>query len=386
MIRLTIFALLTALSLSIHRIDLTRKPLTLKKLMKWKTLKPFYMGVNANGAKIPLKSYYSTEYYGPITIGTPPQNFLIDFDTGSSTLWVPSSFCTSANCAPHHKYNHGKSATYIEGGAKIEIYYGIGQDSGFVSIDTVTVADLSATKLPFGEITEMSSDQKTDPADGIMGLAWPALSVDGLPMYINEIFKQGGITDHSFSFFLTSKPNQAGSQLILGGVDPEYYTGTINYHSVLYETYWTLNINDIRFGGVDVSQGLYTTAIADTGTSLLVASDVLADPFFKIIGSKNNFPCNKISTLPNAEFILDGINYQVPPQNYIIEITQFGKTSCFVGIVGADLSGLANRAIILGDVFLKTFYTHFDIAGSRVGFAQARQPGSDAPIGEKVVA
>ena len=109
--------------------------------------------------KVPLTDLNDDEEWGGhITIGTPPVSFFVDFDTGSSDLWVPSANCTSSPCSGKHKYNATTSTTSVHKSGKFSISYGDGSSvSGPVYTDTVTVAGITVKNQYFSPVTTLSS-------------------------------------------------------------------------------------------------------------------------------------------------------------------------------------------------------------------------------------
>jgi len=205
-------------------------------------------------AEIPITNVQDAQYFGPIQIGTPGQDFTVIFDTGSSNLWVPSSSCFSIPCIPHNKFNVNKSSTYKPDadGRQMVIRYGSGDVKGPVISDTVTLAGVKVPEVGLGTMTHLSFNFATAKFDGILGMGFQTISVDGLPTVFDLAVKAGVVDTASFSFYLTDKPNAVGSKLVLGGTNPAYYTGDFTYHDLEAENYWLININEIKIGGASV--------------------------------------------------------------------------------------------------------------------------------------
>lgn len=56
-------------------------------------------------------------------------------------------------------------------------------------------------------------------------MAWPAISVNKLPLIFDLLVEQKQLDSNSFSFYLTRVAGSNGSSLVLGGVDAKYHTG-----------------------------------------------------------------------------------------------------------------------------------------------------------------
>ncbi|KAB0337215.1 hypothetical protein FD754_025306, partial [Muntiacus muntjak] len=124
-----------------------RKVKTLRETLREKNLLNNFLEEQAyrlskrdtNIATHPLRNFLDIAYVGNITIGTPPQEFRVLFDTGSADLWVPSITCQSPACKTHNTFNPQNSSSFRKTGQPVTIVYGSGLIQGFLGSDTVRV-------------------------------------------------------------------------------------------------------------------------------------------------------------------------------------------------------------------------------------------------------
>ncbi|NXL83481.1 PEPE protein, partial [Alectura lathami] len=214
----------------------------------------------------PLLNSLDIEYYGTISIGTPPQDFTVVFDTGSSNLWVPSISCTSLACQNHQMFNPSQSSTYKSTGQNLSIHYGTGDMEGTVGCDTVTVASLTDTNQLFGLSTsEPGQFFIYVKFDGILGLGYPSLAADGITPVFDNMVNESLLEQNLFSVYLSRET--MGSVIIFGGIDESYFSGSISWVPVSYQGYWQISMDSIIVNRQEVACSGGCQAIIDTGTS-----------------------------------------------------------------------------------------------------------------------
>lgn len=220
---------------------------------------------------------YDTEYISKIQIGTPPQTLPMDFDTGSSDLWVFSSETASSSINGQTIYSPGKSSTSSKmDGSTWKISYGDGSSSsGNVYTDIVTIGNLTVQSQAVETATDVSSEFTSDSAmSGLVGLAFS--SINTVSPKAQNTFFDNAMSKLSQPVFTADLKHDAEGSYNFGFIDSSAYTGEMFYvdlfnSSADYSGFWSFQSTGYAVGDGSTSSssgtGSTSSSTGSTGTS-----------------------------------------------------------------------------------------------------------------------
>lgn len=332
----------------------------------------------------------SSEYTGLVGVGTsasggPQFEARVVFDTGSTNLWVASVLCKAYPCDEQHtSYDPASSVTseeYLEGASRdIDIMFGTGELKGPLHVDTYHVGPMEVDHQPFAMIREMSGEVFASfPFEGILGLAFPSLSFGGIKPFFERVIEKKLLKKNEFAFYLNADSSRP-SALLWGGVDQDLYEGDILMFPVKKPHYWALELVDFRIGNrslmEDEKHSKTKYLIVDTGTTYFTAPGSIYD---EIIATLQEAPCPQVDSYAPLTYVLrsasgDTFNLEVTQETYMVADD---SENCQPAFMKLDLKKQYGPAMILGEVFMRHFFTVFSrgsggLTEAKVGFAKAK--------------
>ncbi|KAI1791930.1 acid protease [Ganoderma leucocontextum] len=306
---------------------------------------------------VPLDDFFlgtDLQWFGNISVGTPPQPVSVVFDTGSQTLEFAETGCKS--CA---QINPSKSSTFKRGTRKETLPFptGVGVDpivdNDYVltiqsATDSVTVGGITLEKVSLTIIDQTAAFNGTGRSEG-----FAALNDQGL--------------DALFSMFLT--PHTVGNaELIIGGVDNSKFTGDLVWADQSGQGDWTTDVldqpRDIIFDS-GTSNVLFSTQIAEAMYAL-ISADIQP---FDTKPSAYDLPYDKIGDLPAVIDIAftarDGEPFTLTIPSTELNVGRFKSDPSTCQTLINSFDGLD----LVGGSVLKHYYSVWDVGNQRMGFA-----------------
>jgi hypothetical protein len=252
------------------------------------------------------------EYLSPVVIGG--QTINMDFDSGSSDLWVFNTGLAAKSSAGHTLFDTTKSTSFKTlTGATYSISYGDGSGSaGIVGTDTVAIGGVSVTSQAVELPTAVSGSFITDTqSNGLVGLAYSKLNT--VKPTQQKTFFDNASKNLALPVFTADLRPGAPGAYEFGAIDTTKFNGTMQWAAVnTTQGFWQFSTSSFTVDGGAAQTTPGGQAIADTGTTLMLASAAMINAYYsKVQGAVNNatvggvtFPCS--ATLPDMTFDVGG--------------------------------------------------------------------------------
>eukprot|EP01083_Nonionella_stella_P047859 128106_1 len=354
---------------------------------------------------VPMINDKGVLYTAEIEVGTPPQKFMLDLDTGSSDMWTLAKGVELGGGAKTDDKNHlydvdGSSTGTSVSDDPVVIKYGSGGMTGLKTTDNVGLGGVTVKGQGFLRATkvdgmDMASGAK-DPGtfDGIMGMGLPALAQDKYTPVIDNLFEQGHVSEKKFSFHLTGQGD--GSKMYIGPpmadmVPNGLVTVDVPKTPRLNDFgYWLTNVDNVGVAGDDDICGSSGCGmgVVDTGTTFFALPDAHWESLVKplVAGRKDCMEMNqqgmkfyvcmmsKYDGLADMSMTVAGQKFVFHPEDYC------SKQKSMIGevlIVGFLNIGDKIDLWILGDPFLRKIYTVFDLSDPKQPKLSFAKPSAD---------
>jgi len=345
------------------------------------------------------------EYSVDLTVGTPPQKFRLQLDTGSSDLWVPSvtsSSCVSGGNCTDGSFDSSKSSTYQELAPGFNVSYGDGTvDTGVYFTDVVGLGDITIKNMTMGLATS-TVNGPDDPAliQGLLGVGQKYLESEAdilgetVPTIYDQLLSEGYINRAAFSLYLDDINSNTGS-ILFGGIDTTKYSGdliSLPMQPILTEQGFEYLRYDVALTAISIQDASGTRALTPAGFEVLALFDS---------GTTTQYlPTNVFNSIVSGLGALEDSGQPLVPCSYANAnasiVYQFGGAkgpsisvpfSELIQAAGGDfpdgapdcqflMGGNAEvdgdaLEVILGDSFLRSAYVVYDIENNEIAIAQA---------------
>ena len=206
-----------------------------------------------------------------MTLGTPGQTLLFNFDTGSDYLWAPNVVCTGCqinNIIPGYSTTTDTAETSL--GFADGISYMDGSSfNGTVYETVVSSGTVSATGVNFLLVSQWYDSAGSTDYHGLCGLSASILS-DYSELLVTKWAEQGAIPKDMFSINYKSDADAQDTYIYFGGYETSIVTSEsdITWFKLTGSGFWEIEATHVFYGDSKSSLGRLDKAIIDTGSSI----------------------------------------------------------------------------------------------------------------------
>ncbi|KII84032.1 hypothetical protein PLICRDRAFT_168090 [Plicaturopsis crispa FD-325 SS-3] len=317
-------------------------------------------------------------YTTTVNIGSPATEYTLLIDTGSSNTWIGAT----------GEKTYTSTSSSVSTGQQVSVTYGSGSFSGDEYTDTVSLG--SGLTISQQSIGVASSSSGTSNVDGILGIGPVGLTSGSLtgssstvPTVTDNLYSQGIISSNEIGiYFAPQTSSDSGGEMTFGGTDSSKFGGDITYAPITSTSpsseYWGVDAY-INYGGATIMST--NAGIVDTGTTMtLIPSDAFAS-YQAATGATVDSATGMLtlsaaqySALGNLDFNIGGSTLTMTPnaQTWPRALnTALGGDADSIYLVIADIGHNSGSGFdfIAGYTFLERYYSVYDTANKRVGFA-----------------